>query len=280
MSQWKYSIACSDYIKKGQPLLLEGSLESVLVKASEIGYDAVEYHTCEDVDFDIDRINKIKKENKIEISAIVTGRLATMGEASLLSESRSNSNAALEGLLKYVDLGNALNTDIIIGWAKGNIPNNENEKYYFDKLGRLFSQISEYAKRKGVKVFVEEINRYETNLFNRVDQFLDFIQKYKIDNCYAHLDTFHMNIEESNSVEAIKSAGNKLGYFHVADNNRKIPGSGMINFTEIFNALKQINFGGYVSVECLQGDNAEETAQDALTYFKEIDKILSYGGII
>ncbi|MBK5262302.1 MAG: sugar phosphate isomerase/epimerase [Peptostreptococcaceae bacterium] len=280
MSQWKYSVACSDCIKEGQPLLIEGSLEEVLVKAAKLGYDAIEYHTCEDANFDIDRINKIKTENKIEISAIVTGRLATMGKSTLLSESRSDSKAALEGLLKYIDLAKALNTNIIIGWAKGNIPDNEQKKYYFDKLSKLFSQICKYAKKSEVKVLVEEINRYETNLFNTADQFLDFINKYKIDNCYAHLDTFHMNIEESSLVEAIKKTGNKLGYLHVADNNRKIPGNGSINFSEIFNTLKQVQYTGYVSVECLPGEDGVKTANKALIYLKQIDRVLNYGGII
>jgi D-psicose/D-tagatose/L-ribulose 3-epimerase len=66
---------------------------------------------------------------------------------------------------------------------------------------------------------------------------------------HAHLDTFHMNIEENSLSGAILSAGSCLGHFHVGENNRKPPGTGFLPWTEIVQALKQIDYQGQIVVE-------------------------------
>jgi sugar phosphate isomerase/epimerase len=41
-----------------------------------------------------------------------------------------------------------------------------------------------------------------------------------------------------------------LGHVHIADNNRMQPGAGCLDFKTPFAALKEINYDGYVSIEC------------------------------
>ena len=55
-----------------------------------------------------------------------------------------------------------------------------------------------------------------------------------------HLDTVHMNLEETDMYEAIRLAGPRLGYMHVADNTRLAPGTGCLDFKKIFETLKEI----------------------------------------
>ena len=58
-----------------------------------------------------------------------------------------------------------------------------------------------------------------------------------------------MNIEEDFAAQAILEAGDKLGHFHIGENNRKPPGYGHIPWTEIGAALRRINYQGYVVME-------------------------------
>ena len=64
-------------------------------------------------------------------------------------------------------------------------------------------------KRKDVKLALEPLNRFETDMINVVSQGLKFIDETGMDNVGFHLDTFHMHLEEKNSAEAIRQAGNK-----------------------------------------------------------------------
>jgi D-psicose/D-tagatose/L-ribulose 3-epimerase len=63
------------------------------------------------------------------------------------------------------------------------------------------------------------------------------------------LDTFHMNIEEDSIGGAIVTAGDKLGHFHIGENNRRAPGQAHMPWNEIASALKEIDYQGRVVME-------------------------------
>ena len=63
------------------------------------------------------------------------------------------------------------------------------------------------------------------------------------------LDTFHMNIEEDDMAEAILLAGDKLGHFHVGENNRRLPGKGGMPWYQIGSALRAIGYDRNIVME-------------------------------
>ena len=63
------------------------------------------------------------------------------------------------------------------------------------------------------------------------------------------LDTFHMNIEEDNILDAIRLAGDRLGHFHVGENNRRLPGQGTMPWKQIGEVLHQIHYDKAVVME-------------------------------
>ena len=63
------------------------------------------------------------------------------------------------------------------------------------------------------------------------------------------LDAFHMNIEESDLLGAIRAAGDRLADFHVADNNRMPPGYGALDWDAIVRELVGIGYDGHMTVE-------------------------------
>jgi D-psicose/D-tagatose/L-ribulose 3-epimerase len=58
------------------------------------------------------------------------------------------------------------------------------------------------------------------HLLNSTDQGLQFLADVGHDWPKLHLVTYHMNIEECNIGDALRRAGDKLGYFHIGENNR------------------------------------------------------------
>ncbi len=58
-----------------------------------------------------------------------------------------------------------------------------------------------------------------------------------------------MNIEEKSFYEATKLAGDKLIHYHLCENDRGIPGTGLVDWDGIFRALPEINYQGYVALE-------------------------------
>ena len=105
-----------------------------------------------------------------------------------------------------------------------------------------------HAETVGVRIGLEPLNRFETYFLNRCDQALALADAVGGD-CGVALDAFHMNIEESDLLAAIRAAGDRLVDFHVADNNRMPPGHGALDWNAIVAELVGIGYDGHLTVE-------------------------------
>ena len=81
-------------------------------------------------------------------------------------------------------------------------------------------------------------------------------------------DLFHMNIEETDVAQAIKSAADKVGHVHFADSNRRPIGFGHTNVQAVADALDQIGYEGFVSAECLPWPDPDAAAAETIRAFK------------
>jgi len=110
-------------------------------------------------------------------------------------------------------------------------------------------EIAHFAQDLGVQIGIEPVNRYETYLINTCEQALKLKEMIGEENVKVHLDTYHMNIEEKSFYEATILAGENLIHYHLCENDRGIPGTGLVNWDEIFNALADINYQGNAALE-------------------------------
>jgi D-psicose/D-tagatose/L-ribulose 3-epimerase len=110
-------------------------------------------------------------------------------------------------------------------------------------------EVADYAAELGVNLGLEPVNRYETFLVNTCGQALELKDMIGRENVKIHLDTYHMNIEEKSFYEATLQAGNELIHYHLCENDRGIPGTGLVDWDDIFKALAEINYTGYAALE-------------------------------
>ena len=106
------------------------------------------------------------------------------------------------------------------------------------------------AEDNGVYYCCEVVNRFEQYLLNTSKEGVEFVKKIDSPNAKVLLDTFHMNIEEDDLVQAILDCGQYLAHFHVGERNRKPPGStNSLPWKEMGAALKQIGYKGALVME-------------------------------
>lgn len=108
---------------------------------------------------------------------------------------------------------------------------------------------SQHAFRASLRVGVEALNRFEGYLFNRCEDVLAMADEIGEPNFGVVLDTFHMNIEETDLPGAVLAAGDRLVDFQVADTNRAAPGRGRLDWGPIAAALGQIGYRGALTAE-------------------------------
>ena len=63
------------------------------------------------------------------------------------------------------------------------------------------------------------------------------------------LDTFHANIEEKDIGKAYRTVGRHLKHVHSCENDRGIPGSGHVEWKSVFEALRDIKYDGWLTIE-------------------------------
>jgi len=272
MKNWKYGISAAPAAPKTAPILLTGDICDCLRQAAALGFDAIEYHTRETTAFDYEKILATMEETGCRISMIVTGRLFTEGGYSLTSPDPANERAAVTGMLRYVDMAAKLGAGLVLGWAKGNIRAAESREIFFERLTRNLKTVDAAAAEKGVKVTIEVINHYEVDVFTTAAEVAAYLKAGGFTNLYAHLDAFHMLLEEENFTKAIETVKGCLGYFHLADTTRWYPGSGYMDYKEILRALERIGYDGYLTVECFPHEDNLDTARKALQYMKFIEQ--------
>jgi D-psicose/D-tagatose/L-ribulose 3-epimerase len=118
-----------------------------------------------------------------------------------------------------------------------------------------FRAIAEYAASTSSLVLgIEPVNRFESHFINVARDAVRFIDEVGMENVKVHLDTFHMIREEDSFRAAVLEAGSKLGYVHACENQRGIPGTGLVPWGEFFTALLDVGYDGCITIESFDSE--------------------------
>jgi D-psicose/D-tagatose/L-ribulose 3-epimerase len=101
----------------------------------------------------------------------------------------------------------------------------------------------------GITLGLEYLNRFESYLISSSDELLALVEDINHPSCKIMFDTFHANIEEKSMTEAIKKLARHLVHVQLSENDRSTLGKGRIDFEEILEALKSINYDGLLSID-------------------------------
>jgi len=114
--------------------------------------------------------------------------------------------------------------------------------------------LAAYAGDHGVRLAMETLNRFETDLINVVEQGLEMVDAIGSPHVGLHLDTFHMHLEERDSGVALRRAADRLFHFHACENDRGVPGRGQVRWPGVAAALGDIGYSGAVVIESFTPD--------------------------
>ena len=266
----KLSITLAKEAGESAPIVFRGSYIDNIKKAAQMGYDAVEIHVNDPCSLDINEIQKACEENRISISTLGTGMGFVIDGLSFTDPDSSIRENAVLRIKEDIEAAKKLNAMVIIGSMRGTIPDLKDYEKYEEHAIECSKKVMHHAEKNEVVVVMEAINRYETNFINNVEEGLGFLDKISSPYLKLHLDTFHMNIEEVDLCNSIEFAGSALGHFHFADSNRWSPGYGHIDFRKIIDSLKNIQYNGYISFECLPLPTQDEAAKKAINHIKAL----------
>lgn len=269
-------VALSPTPSRFGPLLYAGSLEKGMEAAAELGYDGVELSIRDSQEIDQERIAERLHQLGLTLFAIATGQSYVTDGFSIFGQLEENRRGAEKRLMNHIDFASGLEAHVIVGGIVGNIDETAADPMtqYLRGMESLH-RLVQNAQRKGVTLLLEAINRYESNIINTVKDGLLVLKELGSNCVKLLLDTFHMNLEEPSIPGALQLAGERLGYVHLADSNRRAPGTGHLNFVEILYTLQAIGYSGPITCEILPQPDDSSAAAWAINYLRSIQPALA-----
>jgi sugar phosphate isomerase/epimerase len=127
------------------------------------------------------------------------------------------------------------------------------------------------AASRDVVLCFEPLAPSETNFVNTAAEAVRFVGQHNSPNFKIILDVKAMSSETKPIPQIIRESWPHFAYFHANDQNLKGPGFGQVDFKPIAEALREVGYDGYVSVEVFRFEEGPEAiARRSFEYLKSV----------
>ena len=233
----------------------DGDEYSKFAKASEQGFKAMEILNWSGLD--LNRIRAESDRSGVAVSAILV-HASDPDQQALIANTHGIVHAdAHEAFVSAVK--ETLEAAAIIGTRNivvttGNEVAGLSRAEQHNNIVMALRAAAPLAEAAGVKLVLEPLNI----LVNHMGYFLTTTAEsieiiHEVDSPMVKLlyDVYHQQITEGNLINNIKNNINDIGHIHIGDvPGRKQPGTGEINYKNVFKAIKDARFEGFVVFEC------------------------------
>jgi sugar phosphate isomerase/epimerase len=252
------------------PFIFHNGLADGCARAAKFGFNAVEIFPPSGAAIDRAEVEDLMAKNRLAVAALGTGAGRLVRSLTLTSPDDATRSEARRFVAEIIELGAQFGAPAIIGWMQGQLPDGLDREVALSWLREALDDLGDLASSYGVPLLLEPLNRYETNLFNRIEQTVGFIQSLNSKNVRVLADLFHMNIEEVDIGQALRDAGDLIGLVDFADSNRQAVGFGHLDVAQVISALRQIGYTGYLSAEIFPLPTADAAAQQTIAAIRRL----------
>jgi sugar phosphate isomerase/epimerase len=253
---------------RGGPFIFWDDLAAACQKAGKLGYAAIEVFPPAPNAVNIDELRALLNEHRLALATLGTGGGWIRQKLTLTSIDQAVRQRAQSFIREMIDVAAPFRAAVIIGSMQGRAEGQVSRSDALNYLGEALTALADHAHQRNVLLLYEHLNRYETNLLNRIEDVLPFIKPFS-GRVKILADLFHMSIEEASIPDAIRAGGNLIGHVHFADSNRRPAGLGHTDFPAIFRALRDINYTGYISAEAFPFPDSDTAARQTIESFRK-----------
>jgi D-psicose/D-tagatose/L-ribulose 3-epimerase len=139
-------------------------------------------------------------------------------------------------------------------------PDRSGREVELERAAQTISSAIDATAADGLVIALEALNRYETHLLRTLADAEGLRRLIDSPNVRLMADVFHMNIEEDSIAAALRAHAEHIVHVHLADSQRREPGSGHLDFDAVFEALRDNGYTGPLAMEFLPAADAALTA--------------------
>lgn len=232
----------------------------------EIGYDGIEIFLAEPEKTDLKALGPFLKDTGLEC----LGCLGVGPDANPASPDASIRQAGLETIKRAIDALQSVDGINLCGpyhSAFATFTRNAPQEDEYKRSADVLREAAEYAAQANITLTPEALNRFECYLANTMNQLKHLVQLVDHPSLRGMYDPHHANIEEKSQKQAILDIEPVLTYVHISENDRGTPGSGHVQWDEVFSTLKSVNYDGWMTIEAFS--RANEDFANAINVWRE-----------
>lgn len=220
----------------------------LLSKVKELGCDVVEIPVFNPEEFPSEAVKAELDKNDLEV-CVCYGCEADSDIASLDEEVRIRGIERFKLTLEHANTMGAKKLGGVVYKAGGIFTGAAPTPQEWENSVKSMKEIAKYAQKTNISIMVEQINRYETYFINTTSDAIKYCQDVGEPNMSVLLDAHHLILEELDLYDSIVSAKEYVKHFHTSENNRGIPGTGLVDWDQVYRALRDINYSDWLVIE-------------------------------
>lgn len=248
----------------------QGDTESAFRRLRDLDYDGAELMILDPDRLERGLFERLSRRYRIEIPALCTGEVFGQDHLSFMDPDEAVRDQAVRRMRKIIDFASAFGAQVNIGRLRGQLRPGIPRERSLSWMYTAFDMVTDHAAARGVTLTVEPIPRMEwNNIFNNRDG-IEVVKKMGRENFRLMADVYAMNIEEHSMAESFREAQAYLTHIHISDSNRLAPGGGNMDFATIADAIRAIDYQGYVSAELIQFPSQDEAMETTIRVLKPL----------
>ncbi len=257
----------------------DSAVEDVLPRLKEHGFDGIEFPIFDPKIISPSRVRRALEANDLEcnVASVFIDHL------SLISPDKSVRDQSVQRLKDVIAVAAECGAPLVAGplYSRvGYLPGRRRTADEWSWAVEGYQQLSDSLEEHHVAVAIEPLNRFETYFLNTAADAVRLCDEISNPNIGILFDTFHANIEEKDVAAALLSLEKHLKVIHTSENDRGTPGSGHIAWGKVFEAILQMHYDGWLTIESfgfsIEGLNA---AASIWRDIEESPSVIAFDGV-
>lgn len=212
------------------------------------GFDGAEIALFEPAEFDAAGIRRVFADAGLGLTvcSVMTK------EKNAVSDSAAVRQLALDhmraSVAKVAEAGGEIFAGPLLA-PLGHLPGRRRQAEEWQRAVEFYQTLGPTLDEHRVTIALEPLNRFETYFLNTAADAAEFCRQVNHPRVGVLFDTFHANIEEKSIADGYRTVGPHLKHVHTCENDRGTPGTGHVDWNGVFQALNDVEYDGWLTIE-------------------------------
>jgi sugar phosphate isomerase/epimerase len=245
MGRYRYFLAIQTRLPENY--VEDAEFRRNLETLQRLGFDGVELNIQDPESVQPARLKTYLAEFGLVLSMFASGLTARTHQLSLATADEARRREAIRRSVRFLEFAHEFGGGMIAGLLKG--APQENDPAARERLAASVLELTPVADRLKTPLLIEAVNRYESPVGHSLADTWDIARRAGSPFVQILPDTFHMNIEEVNMEQALRTHRPCFSSLHLSDNTRHFPGFGALDFARVIAILDGLGYQGKLAIE-------------------------------